>query len=247
MTLTRRQFTIGSALAGASATCGTCSPNEKLNLAFIGAGGRGASNLKEFTGENIVAFCDVDDRRAAATYKKFPKVPKYLDYRKMLDALDGQIDGVVISAPNHIHAPASEMAMRMGKHVYCEKPLTHSVAEAREMVLLAKQTGVATQMGTQIHASDNYRRIVELVQSGAIGTVTSVHLRLPGGSGRGDRPKETPPIPERPGTGISSLAPPRCAPIIQPMCRMAGIIGGTSAAVRSATWAATISTWCSGP
>jgi hypothetical protein len=96
----------------------------------------------------------------------------------MLDKLDRQIDAVVISAPNHIHAPASILAMRMGKHVYCEKPLTHSVAEARVMTRLAKQTGLATQMGTQIHASENFRRIVELIRSGGIGNVNSVHFDL---------------------------------------------------------------------
>ena len=195
MNITRRQFGITSVLA-ASAVAGKTSPNEKLNVAFIGAGGRGASNLKEFTGENIVAFCDVDDRRAAATYKKHPKVPRFRDYRRMLDKLDRQIDGVVISAPNHIHAPASELAMRMGKHVYCEKPLSHSIAEARSMARLAKETGLATQMGTQIHASENFRRIVELIQSGAIGDVKSVHLRLPSGRGRNDRPSDQPPVPD---------------------------------------------------
>ena len=194
MKFTRRQFGITSVLA-APVVAGERRPNEKLNVAFIGAGGRGAANLKEFNAENIVALCDVDERRAAATYQKHPKVPKYRDYRRMLDKLDRQIDAVVISAPNHIHAPASELAMRMGKHVYCEKPLTHSITEARAMARLAKQTGLATQMGTQIHASENYRRIVELIQSGAIGSVKSVHLRLPSGSGRGDRPKEQPPIP----------------------------------------------------
>ena len=174
MNITRRSFGISTALLGYGVFPNTFagevsrSPNQKLNLAFIGAGGRGAANLNEFTAENIVALCDVDQRRAAATYERFPNVPKYRDYRKMLDKVSRQIDAVVISAPNHIHAPASEMAMRLGKHVYCEKPLTHSVAEARRISQLAKETGLTTQMGTQIHAGDNYRRVVELVQSGTI-------------------------------------------------------------------------------
>ncbi len=194
MILTRRKFAATSLLA-ASAAAGWTSPNEKLNLAFIGAGGRGATNLKEFTEDNIVAFCDVDDRRAAPTYQNRPDVPRFRDFRQMLDKLDAQIDAVVISAPNHIHAPSSEWAMRMGKHVYCEKPLTHSVGEARDLAQLAKQTGVATQMGIQIHASDNFRRIVELIQAGVIGKVKSVHLRLPQRRGAGDRPTEKPSIP----------------------------------------------------
>lgn len=171
------------------------SPNEKLNIALIGAGGRGASNLEGVAGENIVALCDVDHRRAATTYEAYSGVPKFNDFRKMLDQMDKQIDAVVVSTPNHIHAPASAMAMRMGKHCYCEKPLTHSVSEARTIARIAAESKVATQMGTQIHASDNYRRVVELIRSGAIGLVSEVHIQLAGGAGAGDRPQETPPIP----------------------------------------------------
>ena len=105
---------------------------------------------------------------------------KFHDFRKMLDDMDKQIDAVVVSTPNHIHAPASAMAMRMGKHCYCEKPLTHSVHEARTVAHIAAENKVATQMGTQIHASGNYRRVVELIRSGAIGPVHEVHIRLAG-------------------------------------------------------------------
>lgn len=185
----------GVFLAGAANTRAATSPNEKLNLAIIGAGGRGTANLAEVAGENIVALCDVDGRRAAASFEKYSQARKYDDFRKMLDEMDGQIDAVVVSTPNHIHAPASGMAMRMGKHCYCEKPLTHSVFEARKVAQIAAEQNVATQMGTQIHASSNYRRVVELIQSGAIGSVGEVHIRLPGGGTAGDRPSETPAIP----------------------------------------------------
>ena len=170
--------------------------NQKLGLAVIGAGGRGASNLQGVKSENIVALCDVDQRRAAATYARYPDVKKYDDYRKLLDESDCELDGVVVSTPNHIHAPASVTAMRMGKHVYCEKPLAHSVSEARLAAEVAAARGVATQMGTQIHATDNYRRIVELIRTGAIGEVRQCHCWLRGGGSAGDRPTDTPAIPK---------------------------------------------------
>ncbi|HIQ21236.1 MAG TPA: Gfo/Idh/MocA family oxidoreductase, partial [Planctomycetes bacterium] len=169
--------------------------NEKLNIAVVGAGGRGAANLANVASENIVALCDVDERRAAKSFEKYPKAKKYYDYRRMLDELDRQVDAVVVSAPNHIHAPATVTAMRRGKHAYCEKPLTHSVYEARVAAQVAAEQGVATQMGTQIHASENFRRIVELIRSGAIGRVLACHCWLRGGGSAGDRPKETPPVP----------------------------------------------------
>ncbi len=169
--------------------------NEKLDIAIIGAGGRGAANLDAVAGENIAALCDVDERRAAASFEKYTQVKKYHDYRKLLDELDGHIDAVVVSTANHVHVPASVMAMRMGKHAYCEKPLSHSVHEARLAAQVAAEQKVATQMGTQIHASDNYRRIVELIRAGAIGQVRECHCWLRGGGSAGDRPQETPPVP----------------------------------------------------
>lgn len=169
--------------------------NEKLGIAVIGAGGRGASNLNSVAKEKIVALCDVDQRRAASSFAKFPQVAKYSDYRRLLDELDKQIDAVVVSTPNHVHAPASVTAMRRGKHCYCEKPLTHSIYEARVAVQVAREQHVATQMGTQIHATDNYRRIVELIRNGAIGPVRECHCWLRGGGSAGDRPRETPPVP----------------------------------------------------
>ncbi len=151
--------------------------------------------LAGVAGENIVALCDVDERRAAAAFDRYPGVRKFHDFRKMLDVMDQQIDAVVVSTPNHLHAPASAMAMRMGKHCYCEKPLSHSVEEARTVARIAAENKVATQMGTQIHASGNYRRVVELIQSGAIGPVREVHIRLAGGGTAGDRPQDKPPVP----------------------------------------------------
>ncbi len=169
--------------------------NEKLNIAIVGAGGRGAANLHEVSHENIVALCDVDQRRAAASFRQYEKAVKYRDYRAMFDKLENQIDAVVVSTPNHIHAPASVTAMRMGKHCYCEKPLSHSVHEARVAAQVAAAKQVATQMGTQIHATDNFRRIVELIQAGTIGRVSECHCWLRGGGSAGDRPADTPPIP----------------------------------------------------
>lgn len=169
--------------------------HEKLNIAMIGAGGRGAANLSELATENIVALCDVDQRRAADAFQQYPSAAKHRDFRRMLTEMDRQIDAVVVSTTNHVHAPASIMAMRMGKHCYCEKPLSHSVREARTVARIAAETKVATQMGTQIHASDNYRRIVELIRSGAIGPVRQCHCFLREVDGAGDRPTETPPVP----------------------------------------------------
>jgi len=171
------------------------SPNEKLNIAGIGVGGRGAADVNGAAIDNIIALCDVDEKRAAGTFNKFPNAKKYSDFRKMLDEMEKQIDAVVIGTPDHTHAPPAAMAMRMGKHCYCEKPLTHSVYETRVLTELANENNLATQLGTQIHAGDNYRRVVELVQSGAIGEIRQVEVWFPGGRGGMDRPTETPPVP----------------------------------------------------
>ena len=172
------------------------SPNEKLNIAGIGVGGQGGWDIGNCAGENIVALCDVDDRSAAGSFKRFPKAKRYRDFRKMLEELDRQIDAVVVGTPDHTHAPPAVMAMKMGKHCYCEKPLAHCVHEVRTMIELADKNKLATQMGTQIHAGGNYRRVVELVQSGAIGPVDEVHVWHPVSYGGSGRPKETPPVPK---------------------------------------------------
>jgi len=201
--LTRRQMLCTTALGGAAVwttakSSGgekTASPSEKLNIAGIGVGGQGGWDVGECASQNIVALCDVDDRRAAGNFQRFPKAKRFRDFRKMLDQIHNEIDAVVVGTPDHTHAPAAVMAMSLGKHCYCEKPLAHCVYEVRTMIDLAKAKKLATQMGTQIHAGTNYRRVVELVQSGAIGPVGEVHVWHPVAYGGGDRPKETPPVP----------------------------------------------------
>ena len=172
------------------------SPNEKLNLAIIGCGGRAAGNIAGVTSENIVALCDVDDTRAASAYKQFPKAKRFRDFRNLLDAMHKQIDAVVVSTPDHTHAHPSLMAMNLGKHCYCEKPLAHTVSETRRMAEVAKEKNLVTQMGTQIHSLDNYRRVVELVQGGAIGPVRDVHIWSNAKYHGGELPKDYPPAPE---------------------------------------------------
>ncbi len=172
------------------------SPNDKLNLGIIGAGGQGASNLGNVSGENVVALCDVDENRAADSFRKFPNAKRYQDFRVMLEK-EKRLDAVVVSTPDHVHALAAITAMRLGKHVYCEKPLSHSIHEARLMRATAAKYGVATQMGNQGHAMDGTCRAVELIQAGAIGAVRDVHVWSdrpiwPQGI---DRSLETPPIP----------------------------------------------------
>ncbi len=139
--------------------------NEKLNIALVGIGGRGSWFVDTIPsiGENVVAVCDVNDHRAAESLKKMAKVPRYHDYRKMLSKRDKEIDAVIVATPDHHHAPCGVLAMRMGKHLYCEKPLTNSVNEARVMRKVANETGVATQMGNQGHSGPGVRRLCEMV------------------------------------------------------------------------------------
>ena len=150
--------------------------NEKLNVALIGVGGRGSWFVETIPkiGENVVAMCDVNEQRAAKSFAKLPDVPKFRDFRKLLDEKDREIDAVIVATPDNTHAVISAAAIRRGKHVYCEKPLTHDVAEARAVHELARKYGVATQMGNQGTATGDFRRGVELVQAGA--------GRHPGGS-----------------------------------------------------------------
>ena len=182
---------------------GAESANEKLNIASIGIAGQGASNLNNLSSQNIVALCDVDWRHAAGSFKKFPKAKQYKDYRKMLDE-QKEIDAVVVSTPDHLHAFAAMHAIELGKHVYCEKPLTHSVWEARLLSTAAREKKVATQMGNSGQASEGRRVLSETVWDGAIGKVHEAHIWTDRPS-RGlfdeywpqgvERPKETPTIP----------------------------------------------------
>ena len=173
-------------------------PSEKLNIAGVGIGGMGSGDIRNCASENVVALCDVDQRAVARNAQHFPQAKQYSDFRRMLETQQ-EIDAVVCATPDHNHAVVSIMAMKMGKHVHCQKPLTHSVYEARMMGKVAKQTGVATQMGNQGQASEGARLISEYIQSGAIGTVLEVHAgsnRRPPISPRGvPRPSDTPPVP----------------------------------------------------
>ncbi len=180
--ITRRRFvqtaaSAGVAVLGVPALLSARSPSEKLRVAVIGCGGRGAANMKEMLGETIVALCDVNENNLDKAAEKAPHARKFTDFRRLYDALkDSDFDAVVVSTTEHTHAFATLPALERKKHVYCEKPLTQNVREARRITRAAQDAGVATQMGTQIHASDNYRRVVELVQSGAIGPVHEAHV-----------------------------------------------------------------------
>lgn len=173
----------------------SASPSEKLHLGIIGVSGRGGGNFSAVAsaGEHIAALCDIDDRKLGIAAEGYPQAKTHNDFRRVIAQKD--IDAVVISTPDHTHAPATVAALQSGKHVYCEKPLTHSVYEARVVAKTAKSTGLATQMGTQIHAKNNYRRVVEVIGSGAIGPVTKVHVWEGKSWSGGDIPKDRPPVP----------------------------------------------------
>jgi predicted dehydrogenase len=212
LTTSRRQFLRGAAIGALGISflprhvlgLGTKGPNERLNVAAVGCAGKGASDIEGVMSENIVALCDVDWRHAAGTFKKFPRAKQFKDYRRMLDEMDKEIDAVVVATPDHLHAFASMHAIRLGKHVYCEKPLTHSVWEARQVAKAAREAKVATQMGNQGQASEETRLLCETVWDGAIGPVREAHIWTdrpsnglfneywPQGVGR---PAETPPVP----------------------------------------------------
>jgi len=176
---------VWSELAAAEST----SPNEKLNMGCVGTANRAAADINGVVSENIVALCDVDKNYLDRAKTKFPDARTYADYREMIDKEADKIDAVTVGTADHNHAPASIRAIRTGKHVYCEKPLTHTVHESRVVAEAAKKHGVATQLGTQIHAGENYRRVVEVIQSGAIGDVTEVHVWVGKAWGGGERPE----------------------------------------------------------
>lgn len=176
--MSRRYFLAASAgaLATAPAYLRAQDSNKRLNIAIVGSGGRGGSNLSSVSqSENIVAVCDVNERNLDAAGAKFPKARKVADFRRLFDRAR-EFDAVVVSTCEHTHAFATMLALRHNKHVYCEKPLTHGIWEARRIREVAAQTKVATQMGIQIHATENYRRVVEVVRSGAVGPIREVHV-----------------------------------------------------------------------
>lgn len=175
-TISRRRFLAASAAAlSAPAFLRAQDAPNRLNIAVIGCGGRGASNLGSVSSENIVALCDVNQRAIDAAAAKFPKARQATDFRRLFDH-HKEFDAVVVSTCEHTHAFATMQALRLGKHVYCEKPLTHGIWESRRIREAAAKAKVATQMGIQIHATDNYRRVVELVQGGVIGPVREAHV-----------------------------------------------------------------------
>ena len=197
---TRRRFLQSTTAATTAATFGvwseraakaSLSPNEKLNIAAVGTGGMAAGDLKQLAGENIVAICDVDENTLNAAAKKYSGAEKYFDFRVMLEKEQSRIDAVMVATPDHIHAPASVMAMRLGKHCFCEKPLAWSVNETRLMSTLAAEKKLATQMGINIHANENYRRVVEVIKSGAIGPIHEVVVWCFKAWGGGKRPTES--------------------------------------------------------
>ena len=183
---------------------GNASPNEKLNIAAIGAGGMGGGNLNNCATENIVALCDVDEERAAGSFKRFAGARKYTDFRKMFDKEDKNIDAVIVATPDHTHAVVAIRAIRMGKHAYVQKPLAHTVKEVRTLTEAAREAGVQTQMGNQGHSTDSIRDLYEWIHDGVIGPIHEVYTwsdRPVGGDPWSDfpimaRPKETPPVPK---------------------------------------------------
>ncbi len=204
--LSRRSFLKSASLASAALAFPHIlrgqagSPNNRLNVASVGVGGRGYDAIQGLKGENFVAFCDVDDERAAKTYSEFPGVPHFRDYRVMLDKLGNKIDAVSISTPDHMHFPIAVAALSLGKHVFIEKPLTHTVAEARLLAKLAREKKVATQMGNQGHANDGMRVLKEWLQAGVLGEVREVHSWTnrpiwPQGVGAPDHSKAMPVVP----------------------------------------------------
>jgi len=196
--VSRRRFlrtsaatTVASGVWSQLAVANSVSANEKLHIACVGVANRAAADIEGVKGEALVALCDVDQNYLDQGHEQFPDARLYADYREMIAQEGDRIDAVVVGTPDMHHAPASIRAIRAGKHVYCEKPLTHSVQEARILTDAARQHGVATQLGTQIHAGDNYRHVVEIIQAGTIGDVSEVHVWVGKGWGGGDLPTET--------------------------------------------------------
>jgi predicted dehydrogenase len=196
---TRRGFLASSAAFGVGligirpAMAKTYQANSRLRIGVIGVANRGRANLDGVTSEEITALCDVDTKYLDAAGSAHPQAQRFRDFRRMLDKV--KLDAVVISTPDHTHAPATAMALRRGLDVYCEKPLTHTVFEARAIADLANRHERVTQMGTQIHAGSNYRRVVEAIRAGVIGEVSEVHVWCAGGYSGGDRPTDRPPVP----------------------------------------------------
>lgn len=183
--ISRREF-VGSATAAAAAFTivprrvlagsGETPPNEKLNVACIGVGGRGGASVNAVKDENIVALCDVDVRRVGKTFERFPEAKQYSDYRKLFEELGDKIDAVTVGTPDHTHAGPVMAALKRGMHVYCEKPLAHSIYEIREIMKAARENKAVTQLGNQGHSSGDIRKFCEWIWDGAIGNVHTIHV-----------------------------------------------------------------------
>jgi len=205
--MSRREF-VGAGAAAAAFSLVSCHtlgrparrpPGAKLNIAGIGVGGQGGGDLKEMEDENIIALCDVDWDKAAGVFKRYPDAKRYRDYREMLEK-EKSIEAVMIATPDHHHAPAAILAMQMGKHVYVEKPMAHTIHEARLMTKVARETKIVSQMGNNGHGGEGLRLTYEYIHAGAIGPIHEVHVwsdRPKGWWPQGiDRPADTPPVPK---------------------------------------------------
>ncbi|MHC4250957.1 MAG: Gfo/Idh/MocA family protein [Planctomycetota bacterium] len=201
--ITRRRF-LGAAASATALTIvprrvlggpGESAPSEKLNVAAIGVGKKGIDDVRMAAHHNIVALCDVDSEWAAPTFKLFPKAKRYSDYRVMFERERKSIDAVIIATPDHHHVPAAIMAMRRGKHVYCEKPFGQNIAEIRQATRVAREMKVATQLGNMAHSGHNYRRVEKMVKEGVIGEVREAHCWCDKAWGNHDRPRNRPPVP----------------------------------------------------
>jgi len=200
--LTRRRF-LGRTAAGVagfwlaapflSRASRKFSPNDKLNIGFVGTAGQAEFSLGNLKDQNIAALCDVDEKKLAAAAQRFPSARTYRDFRRLIEQKD--LDAIVVATPDHTHAVASVAALQSGRHLYCEKPLARTVSETRIVTGLARKSNLVTQIGTQIHSGSNYRRVVELVRSWAIGNVEEVHVWVASSYGGKDLPKDSPPVP----------------------------------------------------
>ena len=203
--LSRRRFLHRSSLAAAGALAfpfvsarNVLGANNRLNIAGIGVGGKGEVDIGFCAGENVVALCDIDERRAAASLQRFPKAKFYRDFRELFDKEAANFDAVTVSTPDHTHAWPTLRALDLGKHVYCQKPLTHTVHEARLVAQRAREKGVVTQMGNQGHSHPDSRRLVELIRANVLGQIKEIHVWTdrpiwPQGL---ERPSDKPPVPQ---------------------------------------------------
>ncbi|MGI6456935.1 MAG: Gfo/Idh/MocA family oxidoreductase [bacterium] len=223
---------------------GNVSPNDKLNIAAIGIGGRGGDDLRNAEGENIVALCDVNESQARRAFQAHPKAKKYKDFRVMFDEMEDEIDAVIVATPDHTHSVAAINALKRKKHLYCEKPLCHSIYETRVITDAAREAGVMTQMGNQGHSSDEIRMLCEWIDDSVVGEIREIYSwsdRPVGGDPWSDflvqaRPKDTPPVPEGLDWDLW-LGPVQYRPYHPDYCPMKWRSWTAFGTVRLATWA----------